>query len=382
MITKIIKNLLLVTLSAFLLFFLANFAMAQESPEEIAAKYGITFPIGQLGNCANYQDCMTYCEDPVNFEKCIAFAKEKGFYREEPITTQKDAILAAAQNELGCNSFESCQAFCEDEANFDKCNSFAQKHSLGGGYTKNLHEQEFIEKAKNVLGCDTPASCMTFCENQANWQKCSDFAKQMGFRGGHEEKGPGGCTTVETCQAFCSDPNNYQTCSKYTSQSGTNFSGPGGCNSEESCRAYCEAHPNECGYHPSQDSTTNYQDYESFCRQYPEKCSSQPTPGSSYEDYCKQYPDKCASYPSPDNYSNREDYCKQYPDRCTQTQSSNPPTYEQPQASYQPSYDPASECQKAGGTWTDSTCQFQQVQGASTQGNFLMRIVQGFIDLF
>lgn len=373
------RNILALVVCVLAIFFLVTNVFAQETPEEVAAKYGITFPIGQLGNCANYQECRTFCDDPVNADKCIAFAKEKGFYKEDSLHSQKDAILASAQSELGCDSFESCQSYCESEANFDECNSFAQRHSLGGGYTADPHEQEFIEKAKEVLGCDSPQSCMTYCQNESNWQKCSEFARQVGLSGGHETKGPDGCSTAETCQAYCSEPANFETCSKYSSQGGSQFSGPGGCNSEESCRTYCQAHPNECGYHSGEGSTTNYQDYESFCRQYPEKCTSVASPTTTYEDYCSKYPDKCVN-PSP-TYTNPEDYCKQYPDKCNQTQSSPAPTYESHQDTYtQPSYDPASECQKSGGSWTGSIC--QQVQGASTQGNFLLRLVQSLLDLF
>jgi len=383
-----IRFLLILIVPILFIFFLATGAFAQENPEQLAAKYGITFPIGELGNCANYQECRSYCEDPVNAEKCIAFAKQKGFYRQETLNSQEEAVLASAQSELGCNSIESCKSYCESEANFEKCHSFAQKHSLSGGYRDNPHEQKFIEKAKEELGCDSAASCMSFCQDQANFSKCTEFAKKVGLSGGHETKGPGGCTSDETCQSYCSDPANFETCSKYSSQGGHQFNGPGGCNNEESCRTYCQAHPGECGYH--QDNTTNYQDYESFCRQNPDKCAAAPTPAGSQTDYCKQYPEKC-NYSTPTTYTNPEDYCKQYPDRCnqtqTQTQSSPAPVTTESQqtnseSSYQQPTDPSSECQKAGGSWTGSTCQFQQVQGASSKGNFLMQVLQGLLDLF
>ena len=50
-----------------------------DDPEGIADYYDITFPIPELGNCASYSECRNYCEDPVNHNSCINFAKSKGF---------------------------------------------------------------------------------------------------------------------------------------------------------------------------------------------------------------------------------------------------------------------------------------------------------------
>ena len=145
-----------------------------ESPEEAAAKHGITFPIGELGNCEDYSSCRTFCEDPVNQSTCIDFAKSKGFYREDQVQTSKEEIIASAKIELGCDSYDSCMSFCQESSNFDKCDAFAKGHSLGGGHVSNTEEQQFLAKAKDVLGCDSPASCMNFCDEPDNRDKCSE----------------------------------------------------------------------------------------------------------------------------------------------------------------------------------------------------------------
>ena len=68
--------------SLFLLGVVASAVFAQ-SPEEVAKKYGIAFPIAELGNCSSVSQCRTFCEDPVNQSTCMEFAKKKGLYKEE-----------------------------------------------------------------------------------------------------------------------------------------------------------------------------------------------------------------------------------------------------------------------------------------------------------
>lgn len=400
---------LLIILSFTLLFATTIFA---QTPEETAAKYGVTFPVSELGGCTDLSQCRTYCEDPINHDKCIQFAKEKGFYQQDPLYKDMKSILTAASSELGCNSYDSCMTFCQSPANFDKCSDFAKKHNLGGGHVDDPTEEQFLKKAKDLLGCDSPTSCLTLCENEANWQKCSDFAKAMGFAGGQTHAGPGGCTTPQTCEAYCSNPNNFQDCSQFSDSS--EFKGPGGCTDEASCRAYCEKNQLKCASEGpvAQFCLNNPQkcqegislasfcqenvsvcpktDSSDYCRTNPSLC---PPEGGNIDKWCQENPQKCTYTSSPSEDINPDEYCKQYPDRCTQnqtqtqTQSSPPPTSEpqqntNSQPNQQPTYDPSNECQKAGGSWTGSTCEFKQVQGANTQESFLLKIVRSFLSLF
>ncbi|QQG43290.1 MAG: hypothetical protein HYW45_03745 [Candidatus Daviesbacteria bacterium] len=350
----------------------------EENPEEIAQKYGITFPIEELGSCQNYSECRSFCEDPVNSTTCINFAKAKGFYKEEQTDVTKGEILEKAKQTLGCDSHETCRNFCQIPSNFEKCDSFAKQNNLTGGHVNNPEEKRILVKAKEVLGCDSPATCAAFCSDEANRQKCSQFAKEVGLRGGEQRVGPGGCTSAETCRAFCSDPQNYSVCSGFASSSGGKFQGPGGCNSEESCRAYCQDHENECrslggpggpppGYNPQEmcnrtpncswnnntctcssngfdgreDNKERAQEYARICRENPSKC----TPGgvggfeskedrATFEKYCRENPDKCR--PAYSNYTGGADY------------------------------DPATVCGRyAGCSWVNNSCQCSNSTGGT-----------------
>jgi len=351
------KKLLLFGCSIVLLFVSLFFGVSQsfaqttqKTPDQIAKEKGITFPIAELGSCKNYGECRTFCDDPLNKDACVAFAKKRGFYKEAQADSQKSEILNSAKTELGCDSPSSCQAFCSKSENHDKCEAFAKSHNLGGDQTVDPAKSQILEKAKSILGCDSPSSCKTFCEQEQNRAKCSEFAKGVGLRGGENKAGPGGCTTEETCRKFCSDPNNFEICQKFQgSVTGKpeNFHGPGGCNSPESCKAYCQLHPSECGHVGESQFNAS------------EVCSK--TPNCSWSGTACQ----CSGFNPPSGTSSgkpstniKEDYCKQYPERCN-FQKSPYPNYSPYPGTYSPGLtDPAARCKSSGGNWTGTYCQF------------------------
>lgn len=244
---KIILAGVIALLAIFLLFVKGTYAQsptpttATPSPDQ-----GLTFPIADLGDCANIGECTTYCEDPVNSSKCVEYAKEKGFYKDDEVHSATDEFWKDAKDDLGCDDLASCLDFCRQDGNFDKCDAYAKGKDLLGGYVQEPDKPQFLEKAKEILGCDSAASCVTFCDNTANEQKCSEFAHQVGLLGGQITVGPGGCTSQGTCQSFCRDPNNFGECSNFVPPDAGKFQGPGGCDSPGACRSYCETNPGEC----------------------------------------------------------------------------------------------------------------------------------------
>ncbi len=364
---------------SFLFLALSRLAFAQ-TPEEIAAKYDVTFPVAELGECEDYTSCHTYCEDPVHQEACIDFAKEKGFYKEEEFRPS-ESMLKRAQTILGCNSFESCREFCSREANFDRCHSFAQSVGVVGGYKEDPTSREFLAKARESLGCDSYQSCRNFCDNPANRDKCAEFARKIGVNGGYEYKGPGGCTSEQTCRTFCSAPGNVDICRQFVSSYGGKFSGPGGCSDEASCRAYCEKNPSACpGFGQSSGSPAEYCSRTPGCSWSGSTCQCS---GGSYSvdpaAECQKY--NCSWAGSYCQCSSTGDYqekwkseCTNYPGcswtgtscQCTSGggQYSPPPNYTPYPA--RGTYDPATECAKQSGcSWTGSSCQCSGSTGST-----------------
>lgn len=335
-----IRQLFFFLFFSFLFFFSAVLVNAQPTNEDAAKKYGITFPIASLGNCTDYTSCRNYCEDETHRDACIQYAKQKGFYEER----KTDEILTRAKTELGCTSETECKNTCEKEENFEKCANFAQKTGLSKGQVMNPKSKEILTKAKEILGCDSPQSCKSVCEQEGNRQKCSEFAKQTGLKGGEERRGPGGCNSEESCKSFCSSPDNFKECSKFKPPEGEDrrggpsqegFRGPGGCNSESSCREYCEKNPSECQkFGPGPEGKEGKQgeplkgmkreEMEKLCKENPEKCKEQFGGGGppqnmkqeniqsqDMEKFCKENPEKCKEgQGSPDTF------CRDNPDKC------------------------------------------------------------------
>src|SRR3989344_4995602 len=243
--TKFARFLLVGTIGIFLSFFVSTSVFSQTPPPEPTAGTGLnlTFPVEDLGGCNNLEECTNYCEDPINQNSCMDFAKENGFYQDDVTTYGDDEFWSDTQSELGCNSEESCETFCSQEANHEACSSFANRNEIPGGYVDTSDNPDYLQVAQTVLGCDSEESCATFCDDAGNSEACTNFANQVGLLGGTSSEGPGGCQTPESCGAYFSDPANYPQCSIHQ---GGSFAGPGGCNSEESCRSYCDQNPENC----------------------------------------------------------------------------------------------------------------------------------------
>ena len=237
--------LVLTAIIAVLLTVFATRAFAQESATGSAEGTAIVFPIADLGQCTDLAGCMDYCEDPINYNSCADYARQNGFYEDDPTTYADEEFWQETQAQLGCNSAEVCFNFCSDPVNHQACDTFAGNNELPGGYTDDPDRPEYLEIAEDVLGCNSAASCRTVCDDPSNQQRCTDFADEAGLLGGTHTEGPGGCQTTQTCQAYCSDPNNFGECSTFAGTGG-NFTGPGGCTDTESCHTYCDNNPDEC----------------------------------------------------------------------------------------------------------------------------------------
>ncbi len=153
---------------------------AMESSSSAVQKYGITFPVSELGNCNSLEECKTYCEDLTNKDACISFAQKKGFYKiPKAAETGKATLISAARSELGCESESACKEFCGQQANWEKCGEFAKKHQLGNKKPSSPPSSDILEKAKQFLGCTTIIECKTLCSKEENREKCREFSKML-----------------------------------------------------------------------------------------------------------------------------------------------------------------------------------------------------------
>lgn len=352
--------------------------LGEETDTEMEAevrRLGITFPIAELGNCANVRECRDYCEQTEHHQTCTDFAKKHGLHREDERAEQEeDELLEAARNELGCTSKSSCLALCEQPENHEKCRAFAERHGLEHEDAEpDPEKQRILEKARTELGCESMESCRSICEQDK--QRCMDFARRHGL---HEEGdspppagGPGGCRTQEECDRYCRE--HEEECNRFKSEHppegehGERETGPGGCDSDESCRRYCEEHPDECQGRPhTQDMPREDQEHEETYYVGPDGCKTE----EDCRAYCEAHPDQCPGFKeaggnrehdegpredkdSHDEYLEKdeirdEDYRKYYDDE----------DYSEDLSDEQPSVDdPAAFCTNKGCTWTGEVCQ-------------------------
>lgn len=300
--------------------------------EEKARELGITFPIAELSNCTGPQECRDFCENPANHTSCMNFARKHGFSEEaqEDSQVNEAEILAAARNELGCSSKESCHAICERD--HERCIAFAKKHGLyrqetrdGGG-----EKERLMEEARNELGCTSMESCSRVCEQ--NPARCMEFAKRHGFdqEGQQQNTGPGGCSSEESCRRYCqehpSECPGYQEHSEGQSPQ-ESYAAPTGCRTEAECQAYCQSNPSACpGYTEAQTSQppppqyTPAQDQSSWCTSQPGcswngsscNCTAPQSPPPTSETYqppstdYQQYQESPPAYAPPQEYQSSQ----------------------------------------------------------------------------
>jgi len=168
--------------------------------DQVARKYSLVFPIADLGNCASLKECKSYCQDSSHNEVCIAFAKKKGFYKQFGPTQD---IMTAARSELGCDSQSSCKEFCGNQENWINCGEFAKRHNLSGTTAKPAEDskkQALLEKAKQFLGCSSYDSCRAFCSQEANRIKCMELSKMISSVVGSTPRQPLPSGNREKCQ--------------------------------------------------------------------------------------------------------------------------------------------------------------------------------------
>ena len=333
----------------------------------------ITFPIKELGNCNNAATCKVYCDQPQNHDACTSFAKEKGIaVGKRRVNEKHAAALSSAKTALGCNTIAACQAFCEEQANWKRCQAFAQKYelSVAPSVSPVPTDDEFLNLAQDKLGCTSQDSCFAFCEQSGNFERCAALAEgqitsdERAFFDQHRsdfQKGLG-CDSMPSCMAFCMNPLNMPKCMDFGNQMGFTSSEA---TTQERPEVWCPKISDECSWNGT----------DCICNG-PESC--QKSPGCSWNgQYCN-----CGGTPtgseSPEIWCPKAGPgCSWDGNQCTCSEEGSSAQTDIPLPSSEPGeiwcpkigpycvWDGANctcwdDCVKSGGTWTGSRCDFQQ----------------------
>ena len=190
----------------------------------------ISFPVAELGNCGSQVECRAYCNQPANLQACTNFASEHHLIslaqREQ---NQKFAKAIKSGGPGGCQSLETCQAFCSQTSNFQTCAKFAKDNGLISGEDSQRIQKfnQLVQSGQTPGGCQSKDACESYCEDQSHKQECTDFAAKLGIISQSQAKkiksissGPGGCDSLDACQEYCNDPAHHDECLKFATDNG------------------------------------------------------------------------------------------------------------------------------------------------------------------
>lgn len=194
------------------------------------------------------------------------------------------------------------------------------------------HQEEFIKKkmemmedAKTELGCETPSSCMNFCQRPENTDVCMNLAKKHNF-------GPPPQQMMQGPQMQTGQPQQFQQSGQFggsmtpptqmnpqiNQDSGRFGQGPGGCANEKECKEYCQKHPNDCpGFNQQQFPNTPSQSFQQS-NQPPIPVGSSANLGQSFKPP-QQESSKMGDFLGPAGCKTEKEckaYCEKHPNEC------------------------------------------------------------------
>src|SRR3989344_4603611 len=162
---------------------------------------------GGPGGCTKEEECRIYCEDIDHIVECLDFVEKFNLESADNLKEMRqvaDAKKSGVPFPGNCKTKESCMKYCEGPTHSVECMEFALKTGL--------MPKEDVEAANKILpylksggklpgGCVTKESCDAYCESDANVNECADFAVKAGFVSKEEAeimkktggKGPGNC---------------------------------------------------------------------------------------------------------------------------------------------------------------------------------------------
>ena len=231
--------------------------------ERAKAEFGITFPVVELGGCTDVETCRTYCENPVNYPACQDFGTAHGLgaYKDD------HDMLEEAKKKLGCSTPDECRAYCSAEANWNQCADFGANHAPPKIREEFRKRRAVFEGAANELGCTDFPSCKAVCENPSMRDACFKFldrelpdaaqhARRQSEAFVERAKEIAGCQSAEECFAVCDNPANRDRCDalarSITERPIGDERGEGGeCSTEAECRERCAREPGRCPGFPN-----------------------------------------------------------------------------------------------------------------------------------
>lgn len=275
----------------------------------VAQDLSVNFPIAELGNCQNKEDCRQYCDNIEHFDACMDFAKANNLLSDEKIQEAKESLEKMKDTPGQCKGRDECRTYCENPEHIDECTDFAKKHGL-------VSEEEAL-KIKKTFGVGPGGckgeECKEYCRKPENHITCIDFAVGNGFMTQEEAEkakkfagktGPGGCQG-EDCKAYCEEESHQEECLTFAKEHGLidekeaeraekfmKEGGPGRCKGKMECQKYCQENSKECFSFAKERGLMSKDEEENFevGQRLHEKLKEAGGPGGcTSEQECKTY---------------------------------------------------------------------------------------------
>jgi len=142
----------------------------------------VSYPVAELGNCADKAACKIYCDKSEKIEACLSFAQKNNLMSSEEINTAKNFKKTGMIGPGGCKGKDECKTYCNGPDHMDECISFAEKNGLMSG--------KKLEGAKKVKGaiskgikppaCGDKEACDVYCSSSEHVEECVKFGEAAG----------------------------------------------------------------------------------------------------------------------------------------------------------------------------------------------------------
>lgn len=237
------------------------------------------FPIAELGNCQNNEDCEAFCDDAKNIDACLIFAEKHNLMTSEELAAAKKFKAAGLTGPGGCKGKNECDKYCGQKDNIESCIAFAEKNGLMSG--QKLQESKkvltAIKKSAKPLGCNSQQECDGYCATAEHMEECINFGIEAGILAADQQSNARKVLTAiksgavppcqgRACPAFCRNRANVTACEKFRKEAGistrsemvviqkilTLITEKGitmpTCSGEQECQDYCsqDIHIKEC----------------------------------------------------------------------------------------------------------------------------------------
>ncbi len=200
----------------------------------VASVEGISYPVAELGSCANETECRSFCDKPENSDLCMGFAEKNNLTSGD---SERAKQLAELDGKPGnCGTAAECESYCNDVSHLDECLAFAEKNNFMP--PEDLEEARKLQAAlangaKLPGSCNTKEACDSYCNDPNNIEECITFGEAAGLIPADEledarkvmqaiKKGvkPPPCGGKTGCDAYCSKPENIEQCITFAEAAG------------------------------------------------------------------------------------------------------------------------------------------------------------------